>query len=44
MSEIIDKDGQPCIEDKDNQITSDGMPSPSYKTKLVQEQMDKMTS
>lgn len=42
MSEILNKDGMPCVEEGDNQITSDGLPAESYVTKQTQEDMEKM--
>jgi len=41
MSEIL-KDGMPCVEDKNNQLTSEGLPEDSYVLKQLQEDMDKM--
>lgn len=42
MSEIINSKGMPCVEDKDNQITSDGLPAESYVSKQSREDMDNM--
>ncbi len=42
MSEIINKEGMPCVEEGANQINGEGLPEESYKTKVVQEQMNKM--
>lgn len=36
------KGDMPCVEDKDNQITSEGLPADSYNTKKTEEDMDKM--
>ena len=36
------KNGMPCVEEGANQITSEGLPEASYKTELVQEQMNKL--
>lgn len=42
MSEILNKEGMPCVEDKDNKLTSEGLPAESYVTKETQEDMEKM--
>lgn len=44
MSNQINSEGMPCVEEGSNQITSEGLPAPSYKTKMVQEQMGNMTN
>lgn len=42
MSEILNKEGMPCVEEGDNQLTSEGLPAASYVTKEAQEDMEKM--
>lgn len=32
----------PCVEEGHNQIDSDGLPTESYKTKMIQEDMKRM--
>ncbi len=42
MSNQINIEGMPCVEEGSNQIDSAGLPEESYKTKMVQEDMEKM--
>lgn len=42
MSNQLNSEGFPCVEEGANQITSEGLPAESYATKQTQEDMNKM--
>jgi len=42
MSNQLDSNGMPCVEEGSNQIDGNGMPSERYLTKVVDKDMNKM--
>lgn len=38
----VNSQGMPCVEEGENQINKEGLPEESYKTKMVQEDMEKL--
>ena len=42
MSEILNKEGLPCVEEGNNQLTEKGLPEDSYVLKQLQEDMGKL--